>query len=432
MLELRVLSGTHAGARVLIPGDPQILGSDPACDLILTDEGVAGQHARLTVNEDGSVQVEWLGEAPSRSLRLRLGQGTDLAAGLRIGIATADGPWEEAVELLTPEAAPLPNEAASEAIALAPPSQPGRLEALSTNQLALTGLAVLGALGLGLAIITVAGGPQGSQAPTSTASAPSTLASPDTVAQALAALELGPRILVEPDTRRGARVRAAFLTHTEAERLVAVITGLSPRPRLEILTTEELILALEEALFSYNDPQRGRLSARVTGPGQVRIEGRVRDSAIREQIRGELQRGFPLVQAFDWNLLTDEELAQRFLTELQALQTGTVAGGWVDGRLRVEARVYADRIPLWERGLAALAPRHPVPFEATLVILSPPRPSLPFAVRSIVGGTIPFVTLGDGRKLVLEGEFEGWRLVRIDPASVLFERRDGTRVTVER
>jgi len=432
MLELRVLSGTHAGARVLIPGEPQVLGSDPSCDLILTDEGVAGQHARLTVEEDGSVQIEWLGEAPPRVLRLSLGQSTELTAGLRIGIATADSPWEDTLEVLIPDVAILPSDRPIEAGPHPSPDGRGWLGSLNLTPLALVAIAVLGFAGLIMAIITVTTGARSPQATVSPASSPSVLASPDTVTQALAALELGARIRVEPDARRGARVRAAFLSQTESERLVAVVSGLSPRPRLEILTHEDLVLALDEALLSYNDPQRGRPIARVTGPGQVRIEGRVRDTALREQLQGELQRAFPLVQAFDWNLLTDEELAQKFLTELQALQVGNVTGSWADGRLRVEARLHADRVPLWERGLAALAPRHPVPFEATLVTLPPLRPSLPFTVRSIVGGAMPFVTLSGGRKLVLEGESEGWRLVRIDAASVLFEHRDGTRVTVER
>ena len=47
MLELRVLTGTHAGARVLLPDTPQQLGSDPSCDLVLSDEGLLARHAAI-------------------------------------------------------------------------------------------------------------------------------------------------------------------------------------------------------------------------------------------------------------------------------------------------------------------------------------------------------------------------------------------------
>ena len=40
MLELRVLTGVHAGASALLAAHPQWVGSDEDCALILTDTGV--------------------------------------------------------------------------------------------------------------------------------------------------------------------------------------------------------------------------------------------------------------------------------------------------------------------------------------------------------------------------------------------------------
>ena len=431
MLELRVLSGTHAGARVLLPEAPQTLGSDAECDLVLSDDGIQARHARLAYQEDGSVRVEWLGEDAARTSHLLPGQGADLGGGVRIAVAPADAPWVDEVELVTPEVTATPEPAAqAQAIDEATPVDARRSG---------TWMAAIGLGGVAVACVVVLGmllspGPA-ADAPgsTETASAAMPMASPEAVSKAVAELQLGDRVRVEPDARRGARVRAAFLSDAEVERLVAVVSGLSPRPRLEVLAADDVLAAIQEVLLNHADPARGRPTATLAGAGRIRVEGRVRDPATREQLQGELQRGFPMVSGFDWQLSTDEELAQRLLEELQGLRLGEVQGRWADGRLSVEARIASDRVARWERGLANAVARHPVPLEATL--LPPPvaaRASLPFSVRSIVGGVMPFVTLGDGRKLVLEGEAEGWRLAAIGTTAVVFEHRDGARITVER
>ncbi len=431
MLELRVLSGTHAGARVLLPEAPQTLGSHTDCDLVLSDDGIQGQHARLAYQEDGTVEVEWLGDGPARrATRLRAGQGVELGGGVRISLAVADAPWADEVEWLTPEPAPAPEPAAADAAAAQAEPAADR----APSRFVAAGLALLGLVALSagwLALRGPAAAPDADAAATA-GNAPAQ-ASPEAVAKAIAELNLGERVRVEPDARRGARVRAAFLSDGEVERLVAVVSGLAPRPRLDVLSTDDVLGAIQEVLLNHADTARGRPTASLAGAARIRVEGRVRDAASREQIQGELQRGFPMVQAFEWALATDEEMAQQLLEELQGLRLGEVQGRWADGRLSVEARIPADRIARWERGLANAVAHHPVPLEATL--LAPQtvaRVSLPFSVRSIVGGVMPFVTLGDGRKLVLEGEVDGWRLAAIGTTAVIFEHRDGSRITVER
>ncbi len=424
MLELRVLSGTHAGARVLLPESPQTLGSGSDCDLVLSDEGILAEHARLAFQEDGSVRVDWLGDGPARKAHLLPGQGVDLQ-GVRIAVSQADAPWADEVELLVPEvdtpAEPMPAPA------------PAR-QARAVPLLAWVGAAGVGLLGL-VALVVVGVASKGtSAAPGGEAVAAQNAGiSPEAVTEAVAPLGMGDRVRVEPDARRGARVRAAFLSDTEVERLVAVVSGLSPRPRLEVLSAEDIVAAIQEMLLNHADAQRGRPTVSLAGAGRVRVEGRARDAASRDQIQAELQHAFPMVRGFDWALSTDEEVAQRLLDELQSLRLGDVQGRWAEGRLSVEARIAPDRLVRWERGLATAIARNPVPFEAQLLApLAVARASLPFSVRSIVGGAMPYITLGDGRKLVLEGEAEGWRLAGIGATAVIFEHRDGSRITVER
>lgn len=51
-LELRVLSGLHRDARCLV-ADGAVLGADPACDIVLADDGMGPRAARVRIGEGG-------------------------------------------------------------------------------------------------------------------------------------------------------------------------------------------------------------------------------------------------------------------------------------------------------------------------------------------------------------------------------------------
>ena len=134
MLELRVLTGTHAGARVLLPDAPQVLGSADDCDLILCDDGIAPQHARLERLEDGSALLHVL-DRDLPPIHIRPGQGAEVGQ-VRISVEEADAPWNEDVPIADqppPEGLPLaadegpagaPDAGGPQASGLQPPATP--------------------------------------------------------------------------------------------------------------------------------------------------------------------------------------------------------------------------------------------------------------------------------------------------------------------
>ncbi len=108
-------------------------------------------------------------------------------------------------------------------------------------------------------------------------------------------------------------------------------------------------------------------------------------------------------------------------------------GQWSAGRLELRARIPPTQMARWERGLATAVASHPVPFRVAVSPAAPPvATALPFTLRSIVGGVMPFVTLSDGRRLAVDGQAEGWRLLAIRPEAVVFENAQGLRFTLER
>lgn len=69
-LLLKVISGPNAGAEIGIEkGKSYVLGKDPnSCDIVFQDLSVSRNHARITVSEDGTIEIEDLGSKNGTSV----------------------------------------------------------------------------------------------------------------------------------------------------------------------------------------------------------------------------------------------------------------------------------------------------------------------------------------------------------------------------
>jgi type III secretion protein D len=110
MFELRVLDGRHEGAALPLFGEQWSIGCHPDADLVLSDPGIAEQHARLRL-----IHANWSVQAESGLLHSGEGQVLAQIANLplnavfligvvRLCVALADQPWPQAA---VPTPAPL-------------------------------------------------------------------------------------------------------------------------------------------------------------------------------------------------------------------------------------------------------------------------------------------------------------------------------------
>ncbi len=102
MFELRVLDGLHQGAALPLFGEQWSIGAHPEADLVLSDPGIAEQHALLRlVGSTWSVQAQAgllqgaKGQVVAQITHLALGEQFGLGA-IRLYVAVADQPWPEA------------------------------------------------------------------------------------------------------------------------------------------------------------------------------------------------------------------------------------------------------------------------------------------------------------------------------------------------
>jgi type III secretion protein D len=440
LLELRIVSGTHAGARVPLPESPQVLGSSGECDLILSDEGVSSEHVRISIAPDGEVLVEWLGESPG-TLTLQPGQGVKVGP-VGIAIELADAPWRTDLPML-----------------VAPDEHKDDSEPLdSLDSAAVAGQAGMAdepvpptsrkrpSWGLGVVAVAalVASGTwwQAGKAPAVAAStAPPTSIAPmlhtDQVKAVLAATGLSDRVRIELGAGRLPIAHAAFLTDEQAEALALALSRLNPRPGLRLISEEDVRQAVSDELQRQAATDPLSLRASYLGEGRFRIEGRVRHAQDKAVILQALRAAAPDVRSFEAALLTDAEAATALVDELHRLGIEQIKGHWTDGVLTLKVRMPGSAVALWERALTSALTLHPLPLRATLewmpvrVALEEPLPPAP-SIRSVVGGEQPYVVLADGNKLMVDGRTEQWRLVQIAARSVVFETHQGRRMTVER
>lgn len=460
-LQLRVLSGMHAGASAPLTGDHYTLGTLDDCDFVLADAGVQPHHARLSRCAVGGAdetgwQLDWVaqggGEPLLAPVQLIRGKAVPLGP-LVVTVDDAQAPWPTLEQLVLVPHAPalepqLPQPAPQASLSAVAALLRGiRLRAVFTQRRAVASTAAAVAVGL-CAVVLLAwpvgqGQGRGAAAGGAIAAVPpgdSPPGSPDAahkkvIEAALRDMGMQARATVEP-AGTGWLVRAPVVSETEAEMLAAALSRVQPRPGLRFTTDTEIREGVLDMLGRMAPDSRASLAVRPLGEGRFRVEGRMAKAADRDKLVRALSASYPQVAGWDNAVVANEEAAQALLADLGA-RGWQVQGTWKDDALQLQVTLQQREVPQWERALLAAASTNSVPFKATVALATPQAVApgvearLPFQVRSIVGGDMPYVLLTTGEKLAQGAVSQGWRLSAIDPVQLVFEN-GARRATVQR
>lgn len=456
-LELRILSGMHAGARAPMRGDSYLLGALDDCDFVLEDAGVQPHHARLSYSMAGGEhgdeqgwQLDWVaqeGEEPVlASMWLARGKAVPLGP-IVVAVDEPHAPWPTLEQLVLVPHAPALEPSLPAPHTSAPLQDAGagwrtRLRAVSLRRVAVAAVAATLGLSAAAALVvwpmrldggvwdgpaTAAGHEAAHAGNPAEAKAPDA-AQRQAIESVLASRNLTGRARIEP---AGAlwRVHAPVMSDVDGEVLGAALSRLQPRPLLRLPTELELRDEVAEALPRLMGEHAARVKLRPMGPGRFKLEGRVDRAEERDKLLRTVAEAFPQA-AWDNAVLTSEEAANDLLAELRS--RGWQAGGeWKDQLLQIQVTLHQRDVPNWEQTLLAVNRTHAVPLRATMAFAqSAPTPSpaprgvearLPFQLRGVVGGDMPYVLLSDGDKLSQGGVWKGWRLASISAGQVVFE-----------
>lgn len=474
-MELRIHSGVHAGASALLDLHSQVLGADPGCDFVLGDAGILPQQVRLEYGPTGWSVLEWSAssEVPGKAQALQPGV-LHKAGPLVISINDPQAPWPPTQDIDamlvstqadTPEQAEARTEPAWDKAAEAMPQelaqetteeirrdlattavlQAPRNNTWSTRSTRITIAALLAVIAGTLVWVLLPGHGDGDVAQRSKlASATRAVSSGAPVGRAaidavILAQGLAQRVKVETDPQGRLLVRAALLSDDEYEKLALALSALAPRPALAVTTEQDLQLAVSEALTRNTAELESPITARHMGGGQFRLEGTLRSAEERSALLAILKGDLPALVVLESGLLVPQDLAQRMLDELRQADFANLVGQWTDGRLDMIIRLAQADVPRWEQLLANVARKHKVLFSVKVlfsnnatVVRKSATEALPFHLQSVVSGGTPYVVLDGGVKLLLDGRSQGWRLVSVEAASVVFESAGAKRVVVQR
>lgn len=424
MLELRVLTGTHAGARALLSAEPQWIGSGDECALILTDEGLLGQHACLEHAPDGTWVLRW---PDAREPPVVLRPGVSAWVGpVRIAVETLGTPWRDDLPVATPIAPAAPE-------AEPGPAQTLRSSSTGTWRRVCAAVIVVAILGAGLVIAW----PRVQAALAPEAPAPQTARAPDEpLPGVIARLGLRERVTLDLSDPQRAIAKAVFLSEQESEALAQALSRRTPRPHLEWVDEAQAVRQVVQQVQRVGEPLGAKLDVRYLGGGRFRVEGQVADESQRSQLATDLKDMLPQVVEFEFAMQARTELARAMVDELKRLGIAQLQGRWSEGVLVMDVRLPPGGLAQWERALLSAAASYEVPFRATVLgaamAAGGPSTPPPFRLRSVVSTPQPYVILSDGRKLALGGEIAGWRLVGIDRQAVRFEGPEGQAISMER
>ena len=453
-LELRILSGVHAHARCPAR-DGASIGSDPACDVVLADAGMAARAARLVLADSGwrlspaGAETPEGGDAP---LAAWTGQGSDLANTLNspaqlgpvwLTVAPASDPWP-AVPLpeapidevpaagaspsatvtapLAQSKADVPNEtpaadfppgAASAGVAALPAAMSARTRTVWP--------AIAGAVGLALFVLVL----MALLAPPSTpAPKPSEASSPAlSLGQINAVLErlgLSSRLHVGMTPNGAARVTGWVRNAAERDALASALSQIWPMPAMRVSIEDEAVQTAHDVLAGFSM----RFLPRYDGDGRMTLLGVAASARERASALDAVRAQLPGMTIMGHQIALAADVADALAARLSDSGLSGVTLSWRDKRLEATPPLDFD-----DEGMARLtellasfnADHADVAALARELAERPVADRVPFVIRSVVGGPQPFIVLADGSKLLVGGVHAQYRLTAIESDRLVFE-----------
>lgn len=435
-LELRVLSGLHNQASCLAE-DGAVLGSDPACDVVLADTGLGARAARLRIGPQGwdlapdqdtpAGQTEpatpfnqpmplgpvWVTVArradPWMAGPVAANDG-DAGASAVVTAAAVAASGPAVPEAAPPEPAPAPVRPAVPAAA--PPRKRDHWPIVLG--LAAVVLTVLVAIGMAWLLPST---PKPVERPDPRVAAERSIGQ---ITAALERLGLASRLHVAMSRDGTVLVSGWVRNAAEQDSVASALSQIWPMPALRVSAEDAAVASAASTLKAFSV----RYAPRYDGDGRMTILGiaasaRERASAldaVRAQLPGMTVLGNDIALAPDVADALSARLAEAGLSGIaltwktDRLEAG--AGGLDDDQLsRLQAVVKSFNATHLD--VAALA--QPAAADRQFA------DSVPFGIRSVVGGPQPYVVLEDGSKLLVGGTHKQYRLTAVEPKRLIFE-----------
>jgi type III secretion protein D len=443
-LELRVLTGIHHGARCQAR-DGALIGSDERCDIVLCDDGIADEAARLWIGID-TWRIFTQGDASDTMPEVPFGTPLELGP-ILVTIAHAAAPWPDAGMLqsagmatkkdTTQQAVPNHESAGAQTAADPAWSVPAATTRGDEGELAAKGAVAARAQssrrrkGSGLRwavggpLILLVFGSVASFPPAKVPSMPRAQAIPPRDPEILLRarhllLEQGyaPRVRASLGAEQEVVITGWVRDDTEHDRLATALSTIWPLPAMRVGKESQVAMRMD---MHIRDMDLHAVIAHLA-TGYPEIRGVAASDAVRQEaLRRWREDADAMVLPVAMTMLLAAEVADAFNTAVAAAGLPPLASSWKDKALRIDAGAL-DR-PQLEQLQTVLDMLNPLYMDALRLDGENARAteSMPFRVRTIVGGRQPWVILEDGTRIVIGGTHGAYRLTSVEDGSVIFD-----------
>ncbi len=423
--ELRVLSGIHQHAHAPI-ADGALIGADPECDIVLADAGIASHMARVRINATTWMLAPVAPDGDGGPAAERRFGEPGLLGPVWLALDAPEAPWIDApvaeprANPDTPPAQAEPDSIVAPAADSPPPSAPA--PARRTREALYVYGGMVSMLMLSLAGLSFLLPPQQQRLAQADAQQLAIDASLPEIMRVLERLGLSQRLNVTRRPDRSIVVTGWLRDAAEQDALAAALSKIWPMPALRVTNEADMQATAEQVLKAY--PLR--YQTRYEGDGRVAVRGVAPDAQQRARVGDALRGALPGLR-FD---LTEVELADETAARLAsaAADAGlpSLDMAWNGVRLEVSP---PDDAGQTKKLAAVIDAFNAARFQIAFLQARPERPapkraivtSVPFQIRSVMGGAQPFIVLGDGSKLTPGGIYQQYKLVSIENGTVTFD-----------
>jgi type III secretion protein D len=434
-LELRVLTGLHREARCEVL-DGAVVGADPECDIVLADDGVAPRAAQLRISDLGW-QLNEEGAAATEAVSTPFNHAVPLGS-VWITIARHEDPWVDAPtaandekETVLPtfeslaaaasdEPAPVSPEAPSFVAEAAPPPDPS--PALSARPQRSTWPIMLGMGALVLAVVVAIGLLLSPSATTREVTAEGQLTATErSLGQISAVLQrLGMANNLHVSMSSAGIVTVTGWVHDAAQHdaVAAALSQIWPMPAMRISIETDALQTARSVLQSFAI----KYEAKYQGDGRLNIVGVATNAPERASVMDALRAHLPGLTVMGNDIQLAPQVSDTLAQQLADVGLSGVTLNWEPDHLAVLAPALSDLEQ--ERLIATIEDFNKTYWgiaQLARAELGKPTDSVPFTIRSVIGGPQPFVVLEDGSKLLVGGTYLKYRLVAVEDTRLIFE-----------
>lgn len=418
--ELRVLKGLHEDARCTIDNGASV-GSDHACDIVLSDEGIAAHAGQIYLQTEGWIFTleDGLTNLPNTTIAwnraITIGNAW-------ITVAAENDPWVfTPVDNKATDSAASPHSARmSEPLSqdtgytLSQPSMDRLKQPKSWATLILS--VAIGFVILCVIILTlVSSGSSSSDSEKTLSSADQSLGK---ISAALDRLGVSSSLHATISKTGVVTVSGWARDREQYEAVASAMSQIWPMPAMQVSLESEAIMTARTVLqrFSvkYDPLYQGNGRMDIVG---VASSARERASAL-DSVRAQLLG----LSIFGNKIELTQEVGDRFSKKLSDLGIHGVTLTWYPGHLSVQPPELDDpQTDLLEKTVAEFNAQ----YWNIAQLGAEPNPttadSVPFEIRSVIGGPQPFIVLADGNKLLIGGTYKRYQLVSIEDSRIIFD-----------